>query len=71
MTEERYTVYIGPNYDMIFDNRAKKSYNGITVAEMLNNYEKENQKLSNALRKVISEKMDLEKEIRRIEHEVF
>lgn len=71
MTEERYEVYIGPNYDMIFDTRTKTPHNGIEVAEMLNQYDEQVQKLSKALTRSIEDNIKLKKKIRRMEHESY
>ena len=69
--EERYEVYIGPDYDMVFDTRSKTSYNGIEVAEMLNQYDEQVQKLSKALTRSIEDNIKLKKKIRRMEHESY
>lgn len=69
--EERYEVYIGPDYDMIFDTRFKTSHNGIEVAEMLNQYDEQVQKLSKALTRSIEDNIKLKKKIRRMEHESY
>lgn len=71
MTEKRYTTYIGHKYDMIVDNRTGKSYGAIDVADMLNEYDKEVRKLSNALMKAIETQLELNQEIKRLGHEVY
>lgn len=68
---ERFEAYIGHEYDLIIDNCTGKSYNGVSVAEMMNEMYKENRKLSKVLIDKINEVSELEEEIRRWEHEVF
>lgn len=71
MENERFDVYIGPNYDMIVDKTSNKSYNGIEIAKILNQYDKEIKKYQRALRLSIEEKQELEKNIKYLKHEVF
>ena len=71
MNEKRYTTYIGSSYDMIVDNQTGKSYEAIYVADMLNKYDEEVRKLSNALMKAIEAQLELKQEIKRLGHEVY
>ena len=72
MTEDgRFEATIGHDYDLIHDTLTDKYYDAFTVADIMNSLMDENKRLSKALTKTIAQKMNVDKEIRRIKHELY
>ena len=71
MTEKRFSAQIGYDNDFIKDNQTGKFYDSFKVADMMNYLIEENQRLAKGMKKVIAQKMESDREIRRLKHEVY
>ena len=71
MTEKRFSAQIGYDNDFIKDNQTGNFYDSFKVADMMNYLIEENQRLAKGMKKVIAQKMESDREIRRLKHEVY
>lgn len=72
MTEDKiFEATICHDYDMIHNTLIDEYYDAFTVANIMNKLIDENRRLSKALTQTIAQKMNVDKEIRRIKHELY
>lgn len=72
MTEnKRFSAQIGYDNDFIKDNQTGKYYDSFTVADIMNSLIEENHRLAKGMQQVIAQKMEVDRKIRRLKHEVY